>query len=44
MLEAFLLFLLLGFAFIGFVVVGIAVFIVVFNWYCNSRFNSLNKK
>ena len=44
MLEAILLFLLLGFAFIGFVVVGIAAFIVTFNWYCNSRFNSVNKK
>jgi hypothetical protein len=44
MLEAFLIFLLLGFAFIGLVVTGLAAFIVFFNWYCNSRFNSLNKR
>jgi hypothetical protein len=31
-------------AFIGLLVVCFAAFIVIFNWYCNSRFNSLNKK
>lgn len=43
MLEAILLFLLLGFAFIGVIVTGLVAFIVLYDWYCNSRFNTVNR-
>ena len=38
MLEVLLLILLCGFAFIGFLVVGFAVFIVAFDWYIKREY------